>query len=234
MRAVGSRRSRFSGGVPSLLPNNSYETFFPNTETRLSEGGVWLLGRQDGLDANDMQTVPGKAFGRQNQDAGTTGSARDATAIMKGTWSPDQDVRATVYIDSLTGTSSPEVELRLRCAVTAHSISGYEVAYSCATVNPYILVAIWYGPIAQGQGVSYDYLFNSNDQAFQIVTGDVIRATIVGTTLRVFRNSTELISPITTTSFATGAPGFGHNQEQTFPATSNSQYGISHFLATAA
>lgn len=222
-----------NGGLS--LPDGFYSTNFPTVETRLSEGGLWLNGRTDALDANDMQvTTPGKCSGRQNVDASTAGSTRDGTAVIKGTFTPVQRVKAIVYLTSLTGTAFPEIELLLRHTVAAHSIKGIEVMYSFKNDgSEYISAAEWYGPIAQGPGVSYDYLWEGRVAGNNVVDGDTISADIDSSNiLRIFRNTT-LIQSIDVTATAGrnpgGNPGLGHNSEEAFLATHNAQYGASYF-----
>jgi len=42
---------------------STYSTSFASTENPLSEGGKWINGRAVGLDWNNAQSVPGKAYG---------------------------------------------------------------------------------------------------------------------------------------------------------------------------
>src|SRR5204863_9328111 len=48
---------------PAGTPGSSYSTSFGATENPLSEGGKWINGKSVGIDWNNVQTVPGKAYG---------------------------------------------------------------------------------------------------------------------------------------------------------------------------
>ena len=63
----------------------------------------------------------------------------DSTAVLSGTWGPNQTVQATVAVTSASSASSvfEEVELRLRTTITANSITGYEV--NCGISNKFQL-----------------------------------------------------------------------------------------------
>jgi hypothetical protein len=216
--------------IRAPLGNGSRTTSFPTVENPISEGGIWLNGAADGLDWNNMQVaVAGKCYGRQNLDAPTAGTTRDGTAILKGTFTANQFAEATVYVDSLTGTAFPEVELRLRSTIGAHVNSGYEIGYSAnSDGSAYLIIVRWNGAQA-----SYDYLYNSGAGGFPgVVTGDVIRAEISGNTLTAKLNGSTLatvdITSIGGTVFTSGNPGIGHNSEDATGA-SNSQYGFTTF-----
>jgi hypothetical protein len=214
--------------IRAPLGNGSRTTSFPTVENPLSEGGIWSNGKTDGLDWNDMQVAnPGRCYGRQNLD--NVGTTKDGHAILKGTFSPDQFGELTTYLDSLTGTVSPEVEIRLRSAVSAHSSTGYEVAGSLRNDGTaYFIIVRWNG--AQG---SYDYLYNSGAGGFAgLVDGDVLRGEISGNIITAKVNgiviATADITSIGGTVFTSGNPGMGHNSED-LTGASNPQYGLTTF-----
>src|SRR4030095_11258728 len=99
----------------------TYTTNFPATENPISEGGNWLNGQRDGLDWKDMRTTPGFAFGTQDGSGGPP--YNDSTAIVTGTWGPDQTVQATVRtVNQQSGNIYEEIEIRLRLSITPHRI----------------------------------------------------------------------------------------------------------------
>lgn len=214
--------------IRAPVGNGSRTTSFPTVENPISEGGIYLNGFTDGLDWNDMAVVaPGKCYGRQN--LGTVGTARDGTAILKGTFSPDQFGELTVYIDSLAGTVNPELEIRLRSSMSAHVCDGYEVLGSCRNDGlAYFDIVRWNG--AQN---SYDYLYNSGFGGYAgLVDGDLLRAEISGFIITGKVNGIIIaqvdIRSVPGPVFTSGNTGFGHNSEDLTGAT-NSQYGLSTY-----
>ncbi|MGD0579825.1 MAG: hypothetical protein ABSC08_12950, partial [Bryobacteraceae bacterium] len=133
------RETRSENALPAATPpagtHGPYSTHFAQTENPLSEGGKWSNGLKDGLDWTDVRATPGFAFGTE------IGGARpaprkydDSTALLKGTWGPNQTVQATVHLvnPDQDGKVYEEVELRLRSSLSAHSCTGYEVMFRCS------------------------------------------------------------------------------------------------------
>jgi|SRR5450755_1504691 len=70
----------------------SYSTAFPLSENPISEGGKWINGGTVGLDWNNIYTSGGFASG-----VGPSSTKyADPTAILAGSWGPNQTVQATV------------------------------------------------------------------------------------------------------------------------------------------
>ena len=120
-----------SGPTAPADPPGKYSTTFPLTENPISEGGKWVNGETVGLDWSNASTTPGFAIGHE-----TGADFTDATAVLQSmTWAPDPGkVTAVVsapgaFIDNC----SQEVELRLRTAISAHNIAGYEIDYGYST-----------------------------------------------------------------------------------------------------
>ncbi|PYX51407.1 MAG: ATP-dependent DNA ligase, partial [Acidobacteria bacterium] len=99
----------------STGPVNSYTTNFSLTENPISEAGKWINGKATGLDWADVRTTPGLAFGAQT----ATAINDDSTAVLTGTWGPDQTAQATVFTINQNSTIFEEVELRLRTSISA-------------------------------------------------------------------------------------------------------------------
>lgn len=49
--------------LPKKAPVRSYKTEFKKNETPISEGGLWLNGRKDGVDWCDILVRDGIAYG---------------------------------------------------------------------------------------------------------------------------------------------------------------------------
>jgi hypothetical protein len=159
-------------GTPNVCGTSSgttYSTSFPLTENPISESGRWVGGQAAGGNLwGNVQTTPGFAFGVSNPT-----QFGDPTAILTGSWGPDQTVQATARV--ITVPSQGEIELRLRSTISANSIKGYEAL--CTTQhNPNygIQIVRWNG----GNG---QYVVIGGGPVHQCVNGDVIKATITGT-----------------------------------------------------
>ena len=110
----------------------TYTTSFPLTELPNSENGNWTNGKANGLDWADVQTFGGIACGTQSGSAGFD----DSTAILTGTWGPDQSAQATVYsTNQLGGNIYEEVELRLRSTISVNRNTGYEITFRCSSTS---------------------------------------------------------------------------------------------------
>ena len=127
----------------------SYTTAFPLTENPISDGGQWVNGGTVGLDWSDVSTGSGRAIGHQHGASFT-----DATALLIGPWSGDQEATATVYAPVLPNEACySEVELRLRSTLSAHVNSGYEVAFNVSQSDrAYLLIVRWNGQLRPRSG----------------------------------------------------------------------------------
>jgi hypothetical protein len=225
---------------PSTPPVRSYRTDFEVDEAPISEGGMWLNGRKDGIDWCDVLVKDGHAYGeitrmavaerRSEQDAlgagaGEGGAAEgdydDPTAVLTGAWGRNQFGRATVYSRNPTNQYFQEVEIRLRSSITPRSCTGYEVFFRCLkTDEGYAEIVRWNGPIGD-----FTSLQKHIGAEFGVQHGDVIEASIVGNVLRGFINGVEVITA-TDDRFATGSPGIGFNF---FVGDTNVDHGLSQF-----
>lgn len=169
----GSATISLSGTGTSTQGGNDYVTAFPLTEKPISEGGNWEVPSQSGDSSlwGDVQTSSGLAFG-MSQPA-TYG---DPTALVTGTWGPDQTVQATVRVNSTPSSCCHVVELRLRSTIASGSISGYELTCPVASNPDYgYEVVRWNG--ANGQYL----VIGSGSGTHQCVNGDVLEGTVSGT-----------------------------------------------------
>ena len=200
----------------------SYRTTFERDESPISEGGMWVNGRTDGVDWADVVTEHGLAHGgevrmavaeqRAEQDSGATrmptplGDYDDPTAVLTGSWGPNQHVRATVLSRNQTEDYFQEVELRVRTTITAHSITGYEVFWRCLkNENAYAEIVRWNGKIG-----AWTSLARRTGPDAGVTDGDVVEATIVGNKITSFINGVVVLSA-TDDTFANGSPGIGFN-----------------------
>jgi hypothetical protein len=203
----------------------TYTSNFPSTENPISDSAKWINGGVTGLDWTDVRMTPGLAFGTQPGSAGGNAQYADSTAVLAGTWGPDQTAQATLSVTNASGASGvfEEVELRLRASIAAHSITGYEINCSVST-NPnnfYVQIIRWNGPIANWTQLS--------GTAAHGVNGDVLKATISGSTITVYLNGVQ-VTQATDTTFPNGSPGIGFFLQGANGLNAN--FGFSNFTAT--
>jgi hypothetical protein len=185
----------------------SYSTTFPAAQSPVSQGGRWYNGADDGIDWCNVQTSTGYAWG-----VGPCSVAyADPTAILKGTWGPDQTVQATARIRTTDASYYQEIELRLRTTVRAHSITGYEINFGVS--HAYLEIVRWNGPLADFTYLGPSCKFPSvcgRVTGFTIQNGDVAKAITSGSTISVYVNGT-LRATATDRTYTTGNPGIGYN-----------------------
>lgn len=217
----------------------SYRTEFENHEEPISEGGMWLNGRRDGIDWCDVLTRNGVAYGevsRMNSaerrteqafdgatsDAGTQeGDYDDPAAVLSGTWGRNQSARATVYSRNATDDYFQEVEIRLRSSISANWCDGYEVFWRCSKSEAaYAEIVRWNGKIGD-----FTSLARRMGPEFGVKHGDIVEATVVGNVIRSYVNGVEVLSA-TDDVCASGSPGVGFNF---FVGDTNVDHGFSTF-----
>jgi hypothetical protein len=209
---------------PSAAPVRSYRTTFDRDEEPMSEGGMWLNGKTDGIDWCDVFTRNGVAYGEltrmavaerraeqgnleaSDDVAAPVGDYDDPTANLSGSWGRNQFVKATVYSKNPTDQYFQEVEIRLRSTIEPHSITGYEVFWRCLkSEGGYAEIVRWDGKIG-----SWKSLTRKTGPEFGVKDGDVVEACIVGNVIKGYINGVEMTS-VTDDTYAEGAPGMGFN-----------------------
>ncbi|MFI5054738.1 MAG: hypothetical protein ACHQDE_10280 [Acidimicrobiia bacterium] len=217
----------------------SYSTRFEKVEVPISEGGLWLNGRTDGIDWCDVLTGDGHCYGevsRMNSaerraeqafggGAASTGEQEgdydDPEAVLSGTWGRNQAVRATVFARNPTAEYFQEVEVRLRSSMRPHWCDGYEVFWRCSQSDAaYAEIVRWNGKIAD-----FTSLARRMGPEFGVKHGDIVEATIVGNVIRSYINGVEVLS-VTDDVFTSGGPGVGFNF---FVGNTNVDHGFSSF-----
>jgi hypothetical protein len=182
---------------------SAYSTNFTGTENPLSEGGKWINGKAVGLSWNNVQTVPGKAYAAQF--VGLSSSRYDdCLAHLNTSFTANQYAQGTV--SRVSGYRNPidkhEIELLLRFQLTANSARGYEVLWG---QDGEIYVVRWNGPLG-----SYTALANIPDApGNKAVDGDVLRAEMIGSVIRVYRNGALVLTAPADSTYTTGQPGIG-------------------------
>ena len=193
----------------------SYSTNFNLIENPISEGGKWINGKAVGLDWNNAQSVPGKAYA----SAIATGY-NDPVAVLNTTFTANQYAQGTV--SRAAGYSplvSHEIELLLRFQITAHNARGYEVLWGH---DGGIAIVRWNGPLG-----NYTPL-REGPNIGQAVDGDVLRAEIIDGTVRVYKNGSLVATGPTDTTWTGGQPGMGF---WPIPGATLQSYGWKNFQA---
>jgi hypothetical protein len=201
----------------------SYKTEFKRNETPISEGGLWLNGRKDGIDWCDILVRDGVAFGEvsRNQTAerraeqaalgagiegAPVGDYDDPTAVLAGKWAPDQYGRARVFSRNQTDKYFQEVQIRLRHNMSARSCNGYEVFWRCLrTDEGYAEVVRWNGRVGD-----FTSLAKLVGRQYGVGDGDLIEASIVGNVITGYVNGVKSIS-VVDDKIKSGGPGIGCN-----------------------
>ncbi len=213
--------------------HGTYTTTFTATESPISEGGKWInAGVSGGASLwGDVRSTGTMAIGVNEPT--TYG---DPTALMSGTWGATQTVTGVIKVTSVPSGCCHEVEVRLRSAISANRVTGYEILCPVFS-NP------GYGiQIVRWNGANGDYVYIQGGNAHQCVNGDVLMATATGsnpTTIKVYLNGsltltgtdhgTETGPGTAAGPFTGGAPGIG------FYNNIDSNWGIfgfSRFTAT--
>jgi hypothetical protein len=192
-------------------PAVSFSTNFSGNETPITEGGVW---RHAGLDWTTVKSERGQAHGTQTN---SSYAYNDSYAYLSG-FPANQSAEAVIY-NSSTSSINKEVELLLRWSDSAHSAQGYEI--NIQHNGLYAQVVRWNGPFG-----SFQEIARANNLPAP-KTGDVYRATIVGTLITVYYNNNQIMQAADS-RWATGQPGMGFFVE---PGASNSELGFTRFTA---
>jgi hypothetical protein len=225
--------------LPKKTPVRSYKTEFKKNETPLSENGLWLNGRTNGIDWCDVWVKDGVAFGEVSRNqvkefraeqatlgAGAAAGAAvgdydDPTACLTGQWGADQYGKVKVYSRNQTNTVFQEVQIRLRHNMKANSCNGYEVFFRVLdTEEGYAEIVRWNGPV--GGWTSLKKLIGKK---YGVKDGDIIEASIVGSLITGYLNGKEMIS-IVDDNIKSGSPGIGFNFGV---GTTNADHGVTSF-----
>ena len=226
--------------LPKKAPVRSYKTEFKKNETPISEGGLWLNGRKDGIDWCDVLVKDGVAFGEvsRNQvaerraeqaslgagavDGGAAvGDYDDPTAVLTGQWGANQYGKVKVFSRNQTEKYFQEVQIRLRHNMKPKSCNGYEVFFRVLDSDAgYAEIVRWNGPV--GGWTSLKKLIGKK---YGVKDGDIIEASIVGNVITGYLNGVEMIS-VVDDNIKSGAPGIGFNFGV---GTTNADHGVRSF-----
>jgi hypothetical protein len=199
----------------------TYSTKFEHTENPLSESGKWSNGKATGLDWADVAIVSGVAFGTESGRDGYD----DSTALLTGTWLPNQMAEATVHSVNQNDRIYEEVELRLRSSMSPHNSTGYEINFRCSRgAGAYSEIVRWDGPLGK-----FTYLATQWGRQFRVGEGDVVKATVVGDVITAYVNGAQVLEA-TDATYSSGNPGIGFFLQGASGV--NRDYGFTSFTAS--
>jgi hypothetical protein len=225
----------------------TYATDFRLEENPISESGAW---HHRGTPWALVRTFANRAVGSQTGSGGYD----DAYAYLSE-FGPNQTAQATLWKHAATGSDSTackilrkliwsrlrgtycaspgphEVELLLRWADSATSARGYECNLSWD--GRYAEIVRWNGPFADFTYITKQSTFNAGIMPPN--TGDIFKATISGSTIKVYLNKNDgrgdqLIVAGTDPTYTDGGPGMGFFIEGNADPV---QFGFSNFKASS-
>jgi hypothetical protein len=192
-----------------------YSTNFDLAENPLSEGGKWF---NTGQLWTKVRTANGLAFGTN----GATNTYDDSYAYLSG-FASNQQGEAVVHVDpNLTG-APHEVELLLRWEDAALSARGYECLFH---FDGQVQIMRWNGAFGDFTELSGT---GSNTLGRNFVSGDVIKANIIGSTITIYVNGVPLYQAVDST-WTTGQPGIGFFKRT---AGANTDFAITSYIASS-
>jgi hypothetical protein len=175
----------------------TYSTNFDLTENPISESGVWH--RLSGTVFTDVRTAGGIAFGTN----GARDDYDDSYALLSG-FGPDQQAEAVVFRSPslVSGDITHEVELLLRFSDDATTARGYECLFN---YKGDLEIVRWNGTMGDFTPLHLTGA-GAGSLGRDLMTGDVIKATITGNVIRSYINGALMIEAIDST-YPSGQPG---------------------------
>jgi hypothetical protein len=197
--------------VFAQCPGHSYSTTFTGTENPISESNCWINGGTTGVFWGNVQTSGGQAHGTITNSTTSFGPPfNDSTAVLAGTWGPNQYARATVRINATDTSNQQEVELRTHTTIAANSTTGYEFDINVKNGQAYVVIVRWNPGTNQ-----FTYCQNNSTCTGTLATnsipaadGDVFEANSIGSKHTLYKNGTAVFTT-TDATYTGGSPGVG-------------------------
>jgi hypothetical protein len=187
--------------LPNKSAVRSYKTEFARSEAPISEGGLWLNGRRDGIDWCDVLVRDGVAYGEVSRMRAAERRVEQASLGAGIEGAP-----VGVFSRKQTDRYFQEVQIRLRHNMSAHFCNGYEVFFRCLRTDAgYAEIVRW-----NGRNGDFTSLAKLVGLQYGVQDGDLIEASIVGNVITGYLNGARMIS-VTDDKIASGAPGIGFN-----------------------
>jgi hypothetical protein len=155
---------------------------------------------------------------------------------LAGSWGPDQSAEGIVYAGNQIyggpsgwGDCTREIELLLRWQIMPYSIKGYEVNFGAEGQYGNVSINRWDGPLG-----GWVHIAHSTAEWTGGDNGDILKATIVGNTITVYKNGSVVLTATDGTYPSGGSPGVGFYTDLgcTGPDYHNNDYGWTAFTGT--
>ena len=213
-------RVSVSGGTSvattcEMTTGRRYSTNFNLTENPISEGGVWF---NKGLLWTKVRTANGLAFGTN----GARNTYDDSYAYLSG-FGANQQGEAVVHVSPNLVGDPHEIELLLRWADSAQTARGYECLFNHLGI---VQIVRWNGPFAKFSALPGS---GSGKLGRRLVTGDVIKGTVIGNTITAYINGVQIYRAVDS-MWVSGQPGIGFFKRT---AGLNSDLAITSYTATS-
>ncbi len=221
----------FAAGSILTGVNRTFSTNFLLTENPISQNNMWIQGFTDGLDWGDVQTNGSIAYG--TTDDISPPPYTDSIAVIRGLWNRNQMAQAVVHtVNQQSGGIYEEVELRLLNTISQHSITGYEINFSCRhDGTQYTQIGRYQGANGNtswaGIGPSPPSTSVTGPGLFD---GDIVKATIINGLITVYINNVQ-VNQVTDITYTSGSPGIGFFM-QDGPIGLLSDFGFTQFTAS--
>ncbi len=180
-----------------------YSTRFEVAENPISDGGKWVTGKAIGLDWNDPLAASGKAFA--SVVSGSTGKRYDdSIGHLSSAFSFKSNQYAQATVSRAPGyspKSKHEIELLLRFRITPHNARGYEILWGH---EGDLAIVRWNGPYGD-----YTVLDKKGRGPGSPTEGDVLRAEIIGSVIRIYKNGSLVATASEDATWKDGQPGMG-------------------------
>jgi hypothetical protein len=219
--AIGCNGSSGTASMPpavapgSPAPTGS-STDFDLTEAPISEGGAWHRANNPWTNVN---TANGIAFGTN----GAADTYDDSYALLSG-FGPNQQASAVVARSpSLNTAVNHEMELLLRFSDSATAARGYECLFNAGGG---VEIVRWNGVL--GDFLVLPLTGGAQGLGRDLVSGDAIKATIVGNVISTYINDV-LMARATDSTYSAGQPGIGFF---TRPGGNTANFGMTSYSAS--
>jgi hypothetical protein len=218
--AIGCNGSSGPASVPPAVapgsPPPGFSTNFDLTEAPISESGAWHRANNPWTNVN---TGSGIAFGTN----GAANTYDDSYALLSG-FGPNQQASAVVARSASLNTAvNHEMELLLRFSDSATTARGYECLFNAGGA---VDIVRWNGTL--GDFTSLQLTAGALGLGRDLVSGDVIKATIVGNVISTYVNGV-LMAQGTDSTYSTGQPGIGFF---TRPGGNTANFGMTSYTAS--
>lgn len=214
MALAGQSRRRVVAPLPPPPPSG-FTTNFAATENPITEGSKWVNGSLDGVHWSNVKTASGHALASRTMEAAPSRYSDDIATLSPGfqVFTPNQYAQGTVFKTGGYSGNGGNHEIELLLRFNAATGFGYEVLWG---IQGYVAIVRWEGWNTGTNQTQYTALYDPGLGSIAVPQdGDVLKATIVGSTITVYRapaSTPTVFSQVATASdgtYGSGQPGLG-------------------------